>query len=280
MTSKSLATSIRHKLLEISIRNKISYPSLETSFLIERLVARFVTDEILSSSLVFKGGFVALKVYDSPRFTVDIDAIIYRSNIDTILDLTKASSQKDIGDDVWFAYEEQVDLVAQGEYGGIRQVYRAGIGERLKDIKRAQIINFDIGIGEPVTPEPRKLEISSLLNIEKNLSWLVYPLEMIVAEKIHAIFSHGQTNSRSKDIYDLSIFLPRADSKILLTALRKCFEFRNTILPTNFSSYLKDLDTRILEKDWTNSVSSIQNAPQFKECFEVILTELNRIELN
>lgn len=55
-----------------------------------------------------------------------------------------------------------MDLATQGEYGGIRHTYRAGIGELLKDIKRAQIINLDLGIGDPITPGPQKVEVKLL----------------------------------------------------------------------------------------------------------------------
>jgi hypothetical protein len=47
-----------------------------------------------------------------------------------------------------------VDLTTQGEYGGIRHIYRAGIVEILKNLKKAQVVHFDLGIGAPVTPGP------------------------------------------------------------------------------------------------------------------------------
>ena len=53
-----------------------------------------------------------------------------------------------MNDGVWFRFEGQIDLATQGEYGGIRHSYRAGIGEVLKNLKKAQVINFDLGIGD------------------------------------------------------------------------------------------------------------------------------------
>jgi predicted nucleotidyltransferase component of viral defense system len=278
MTNKSKGTAIRQKLLDVSIKLNIPYPNIETAFLIERLVARFVSDKRLAEHLVFKGGFVGLKVYGSPRYTVDLDAIIVNSVIEKILLTTKKRAQEDTGDGVWFHFENQIDLLAQGEYGGVRQVYRAGIGEKLKNTKKAQIINFDLGIGEPVTPSPKKLEITSLLHEAEDLSWFVYPVETIIAEKIHAIVSHGHANSRSKDIYDLSIFLPGADKEILMNALETCFNFRSTDLPVNISNILKELDTTILKKGWANAIASVSDAPGFDDSFETVVSFIKKYE--
>jgi len=76
------------------------------------------------------------------------------------------------GHGVWFKFEAQVDLQTQGEYGGFRQVFRAGIGPVLKNLKKAQIVNFDLGIGDPITPEPTKATTATLLSGE-DLSWSV-----------------------------------------------------------------------------------------------------------
>lgn len=66
MTSKSKGYSVRQKLIIQSKKLKVSYAHMETIFLIERLLARFVANKKLGSRLVFKGGFVGLKVYGSP----------------------------------------------------------------------------------------------------------------------------------------------------------------------------------------------------------------------
>jgi hypothetical protein len=106
--------------------------------LIERLVARLVADKKLCQHLVFKGGFVGLRVYGSPRYTIDLDALLVRANIDSTLERVKKRAEMDSGDSTWFRFESQTILTTQGEYGGIRQVYRVGIREILSNIKRAQ----------------------------------------------------------------------------------------------------------------------------------------------
>ena len=167
-----------------------------------------------------------------------------------------------------------VKAVTQGEYGGIRQVYRAGIGEVLKNLKKAQIIHFDLGIGDPITPAPRMLETPSLIAKNEDISWSVYPVETIIAEKLHSLITHGDMNSRSKDVYDLAVFLPKADKNSLIEAIKRCFEYRETELPKSIAGSLKNLNTTRLEKGWNSALASLSEAPKFKNTFEKLVQQI------
>jgi len=277
MTNAAKGTSITQKLLKLKDQLGVRYENLLTAFLIERLVARLIANETLRKSLVFKGGFVGMKIYDSPRYTIDLDALLLKSNIGQTLEQTKTAAESDLDDGVWFHYEEQIDLQTQGEYGGFRQVYRAGVGPKLKKLKKAQIINFDLGIGDPVVPGPSKT-ISGTLLSKEYLSWSVYPIETIIAEKLHALISLGAANSRSKDVFDLSIFLPKADPKSLALALEKTFSFRGTELPTNIAGAVSNLNTKALERGWKNAVSNIRDVEEFGICFSHVASLLVHIQ--
>ncbi len=220
---------------------------------------------------------MGLKVYESPRYTVVLDALSVKSNIEQTLEQVRKQAEHDLDDGVWFRFESQVDLATQGEYGGIRHVYRAGIGEVLKNIKKAQIINFDLGIGDPITPGPQTVEVNPLIGHEP-MSWSVYPIETICAEKLHALISHGDQNSRSKDVHDLAVFLPKTDPKTLKKAIKNCFEFRETEVPESFLKELKNLNTSRLQKGWSSAVASISYAITFEEAFTKLIDELKIIE--
>lgn len=68
--------------------------------MLERLVARLVADEILHRHLVFKGGFVGLRVYDSLRYTVDVDALVVKANVESTLERTREKAESDLEDGV------------------------------------------------------------------------------------------------------------------------------------------------------------------------------------
>ncbi len=278
MTTKAKGTSIRQKITDLSKKLGVPYQNLETVFMIERLVVRLVADKSLNAHLVFKGGFVGLRVYHSGRYTVDLDALLVKSHIGSTLALAKEKAEADMEDGVWFKFEEQVDLATQGEYGGVRQTYRAGIGEVLKNLKKAQVIHFDLGMGDPVTPGPQKIEVQPLLPMGEGLSWSVYPIETIIAEKLHALISHGNINSRSKDVHDLSVFLPKADASILSEALEKCFAFRETELPKSFSETIQSINTTSLQRGWISATATVPKEREFKEAFDSVVKQMAKLE--
>ena len=94
-------------------------------------------------------------------------------------------------------------------------------------------------MGDPITPGPQKVETPSLFPQNEDISWSVYPIETICAEKLHALLTHGDANSRSKDVHDLAVFLPKADAKTLGIAIKKCFEFRETNPPRKYLRKLR-----------------------------------------
>ncbi|MFN7903676.1 MAG: nucleotidyl transferase AbiEii/AbiGii toxin family protein [Pseudobdellovibrionaceae bacterium] len=278
MTTKAKGTSVRQKIIDLSSKLDVPFQNIQTAFLIERLVARLVANKKLSKLLVFKGGFVGLRVYNSERYTVDLDALLVKAHIDSTLAFTRKNAEVDLGDGVWFKFEDQTNLATQGEYGGVRQTYRAGIGEVLKNLSKAQTVHFDLGIGDPITPGPQKIEVRSLLPKGEDISWSVYPIETICAEKIHAIVAHGNINSRSKDVHDLSVFLPNANAAVLGEALKKCFDYRKTVMPENFSNTFKSIDTTSLQRGWLAATATVPNQRDFNDAFDGVVKTLAKLE--
>lgn len=278
MTSKAKGTSIRQRITDLAMKLDIPFQNIQTAFMIERLVARLVTNKNLAAHLVFKGGFVGLRVYNSERYTIDLDALLIKANIESTLTLTRKNAEVDLDDGVWFKFEDQLDLATQGEYGGVRQIYRAGIGEMLKNTNKAQIIHFDLGMGDPITPEPYKIEVPSMLPNGEEISWSVYPIETICAEKIHALIAHGNINSRSKDVHDLSVFLPKVDISILGEALKKCFTYRDTKMPESFSKSIKAIDTTSLRRGWLTATVTVPQERDFDEAFDAVVKALSKLE--
>jgi predicted nucleotidyltransferase component of viral defense system len=270
------AKSIAAKLSKLSKAQKIPYENFATAFLIERLLARLISSPQLTKSLVFKGGYVGLRVYNSTRYTMDLDAVLLKSDVKSTLKQAAKIIESDINDGTWFSLEEEIDLKAQGEYGGIRQIYRAGIGEPPKDLKRAQIINFDLGIGDPITPAPVRAEIQEMIG-DDSLSWQIYPVETIVAEILQTLIERGSENSRAKDVFDLYYYLPKADVKNLKDAIEKCFEYRGTEVPKDPSRFLAEIDRTLLKRGWNNALATLKSPPTFERAFDGIMDELKRI---
>ena len=275
MSTKARGTSNSRRLSNLAAKEAVPFRHLATAFLIERLVWRLTMEPKLTGKLVFKGGFVGLRVYDSSRYTIDLDALLRQANINSTLKIVQAAAEKDIDDGAWFCFDHQADLETQGEYGGVRQTYRAGFGEVPERIGRVQTINFDLGIGDPVDPVLAKT--SSILTGEE-LIWMIYPIEAIIAEKLLALIERGSLNSRSKDVFDLSFFLPTAHPQSLRQSVIKCFEHRHTELPKSLSENLRAIDTSILSRGWASAVASVKNAPDFDAAFSDLVLLLKRFD--
>jgi predicted nucleotidyltransferase component of viral defense system len=275
-TNKNLAISINKRLSNLSKQLDVPHKNILTEFLIERLLARIISDKELHDKIVFKGGYVCLRVYASERYTMDLDAVLQKGNLQKTIERVKNISAKDFNDGSWFIFEKQIDLETQGEYGGIRLIFRAGVGGVLKNINRAQIIQFDLGLGDPITPSPFKSSIKELLG-NNELSCLVYPVETTVAEKLHALVIRGSLNSRSKDIFDLWYLLPKCDSKILKKSLINTFKYRGDKLPGSISSSLKAIDTTTLSRGWHSATATIKTSKTFYAIYKELIEYCEKI---
>ena len=273
MSKNDQAKSISKRLSNLAKQQETGYRNIALAFYLERLLARVIADSSLKNKLVFKGGYVGLRVYESHRYTVDLDATLMKANIKSISKKITDAIESDLDDGTWFQLQEEQNLLTQGEYKGVRQIYRVGLGDQPKDISRAGVVHFDIGIDDATEPKPIKIETPSILDGD-SIGWFVYPIESIIAEKIHAFVSRDGDSSRSKDIYDLAFFLPKADGKLLQTALRACFKHRKTELPQSISKTMQSFDFQLTRLGWTKAISSINDAPTFEDCIDTILKEL------
>lgn len=266
--------TITEKLVAYGRERGLAYDRVLTLFLLERTAYRLTLDPILARTITFKGGYVAVRVYSSTRHTTDLDAIITGIDKDVAVEKIKQALTAEVNDGVWFTFEKTNSILTQGEYGGAQLVYRAGLGEPPPKLHRAQIIYIDLGIGDAVTPGPLKLETSFLIG-EGHLTWHVYPLETALAEKIHSLLSRATGNSRSKDVYDIFLFLPRASPEILSRAFEATFAYRKSPLPNPLAPALAAIDQTVLRIGWVNAVASIQGAPSFDEAFAAIVNQLS-----
>jgi Nucleotidyl transferase AbiEii toxin, Type IV TA system len=109
------------------------------------------------------------------------------------------------------------------EYDGLRIKIRARLGE--SDIA----IQVDVGFGNAIVPGPEEREYRTILG-DPPPRILAYPPESVVAEKMHAMVTLGERNSRYKDFYDLHAIAKGFpfERSTLVRAARATFERRGT----------------------------------------------------
>lgn len=267
------ASTIKTKLLEISREQQIPYDRALMLFLLERGVARLAIDSTLATHIVFKGGYVAVRAYGSQRYTTDIDASITGFGQTDAISAAKESLSQDLDDGVWFHFQSIAPIQGQTKYGGTRLVYRAGIGQPPEELSKARLIHIDLGIGDKIIPSPIDVKLEQMVGAG-SISWKVYPVETIIAEKLHCLVVLGAASSRSKDIFDILYFLPRASPQTLRRSLKATFDFRGDELPQSISDHLKDIDLTLLSRGWGSAVGYLKNTAKFHEAFEQMISFL------
>lgn len=82
-------------------------------------------------------------------------------------------------------------------------------------------MSMDISTGDVITPDARIHVFTDMLEPEKKIELLSYPIETVLAEKLETILSRGVENTRPRDFYDVYMLAASDyDKKIL----RKAFE--------------------------------------------------------
>lgn len=134
----------------------------------------------------------------------------------------------DTADEVDQLVFDTADITAEpirdgSEYDGLRIRIRARLGDS------AIPVQIDVGFGNAIVPGPEETEYRTILG-DPPPRILAYPRESVVAEKLNAMVTLGERNSRYKDFYDLHAMANafQFDKDTLVRAVRATFERRAT----------------------------------------------------
>ncbi|OWQ93198.1 hypothetical protein CDN99_01500 [Roseateles aquatilis] len=225
--SRNIAASVRDRLLNLAQRNDLNYSRVMTRFGLERLLYR-ISASPYASLFLLKGALLFSHWYhDRGRPTRDADFLALNPNDVCQLVAMFQEVCAIPGDDGVFFDPTSV----QGRDLGIAEkgVVRITL---VGDLNRARLtIQIDIGYGDPVSPGPESIAFPTLLEDLPAPRLLAYPKATVVAEKLHAIWSLGMSNTRLKDYYDLDMLLHDGDvdPAQLKEAIRLTFEKRRTL---------------------------------------------------
>lgn len=220
---------------------------------LERFIARIGQHPKLANHIVYKGGFVLFKTVETNRFTRDIDALAIGVSRDSLVDMITRASKLELNDGFWFGDLKVEDLNDQGPYGGFRFNCAFQIGNPPDDaakIKKLSRIHIDIGFGDALESVPPRQAMPNLIEETKSVSWSIYPLEYIFAEKMEALFSRGSANSRAKDIFDMCLIFSKCDLTKLKMAIADTFNNRKTELPNSFVKTGRAFDLSTMKNAW------------------------------
>ena len=220
------AESIRHRL-----RNVLRQRGEDVSLGLQRYASeRFLYRlgrSVHRERFVLKGATLFAIWGTTYRPTRDLDFTAYGdANVDSVLGaLRDVCNTPDDVDAVRFETDTiRTEPIRDGsEYPGIRVHILAQLGASRIPIR------LDLGFGNAIVPGPEEVEFRTLLG-DPAPRILAYPQESVVAEKLHAMVTLGEQNSRYKDFYDIytmaNAFL--FERTTLVAAVRATFERRAT----------------------------------------------------
>ncbi len=247
---------------------------------LERAVARLQYDNRLSQHLIFKGGFVLLKHYESQRLTRDADALAISISKDIFKEMASAALMHDLNDGLWYGDIHVYELGEQDKYGALRfdMAFQIGLPKPHK-IQKLSRIHIDIGFSDQLLTTCTEKIMKPLFSISEPISWRVYSMEQIISEKLQTLLQRGNENSRAKDIYDLIYLLPKCmDIKQLLLTIRHTFKNRQTPMPDSFFESVNKIDVlTTLEYAWPG-IKTAGTKPSFDDAWKTLLTYLKELD--
>jgi predicted nucleotidyltransferase component of viral defense system len=225
-----VATSIRARLANLAREKRIGFDTLLIRYVNERILFRLGQSKY-KSRFVLKGAMLQTIWLDDPfRPTRDIDLLAYGdSDPEKLHEIFIEILSVEADDGLVFALDTLLvePIRLEDEYGGLRLTAISKLaGAHIK-------IQIDFGFGDDVVPEILDIIYPSLLDLPPP-AIKAYPKETVVSEKLHAIVTLGQSNSRMKDFYDIWVMSHEMefDEAILAQAIYATFKRRQTAIPS------------------------------------------------
>ncbi len=110
------------------------------------------------------------------------------------------------------------------EYHGFRARMNVRLGSAVIHLQ------VDVGFGDAIVPAPEDVSYPTLLDAEPPRI-RAYPREAVLSEKLHAMVSHGEINSRYKDFFDVWLLSSRFEfaGERLAASIQATFTRRKSV---------------------------------------------------
>lgn len=236
------AASVRARLLRLHRESGGTFDFLLRRYAAERFLYR-LGESPYREQFVLKGGALLAVWGDAVyRPTRDIDFTGYGESTEpSVLGKIRRICQASVPDDgLVFDSESLVagPIRDDSEYDGLRIELRARLETAVIPMR------IDIGFGNHVAPAPEEVDYPTLIDLPSPRI-RAYPMEAVVAEKLHAMVTHGERNSRYKDFYDVFTLadLFAFSSRPLIDAIGGTFGQRGTPIEGTPSCLMPDFYT-------------------------------------
>jgi len=241
----NIAQSVRQRLLNLARQTGQDYNRLLVRYSLERILYRLSQSEH-ADRFILKGAMLfAVWSGQQYRSTQDLDLLGTGDNSPAGLeDVLREVCGVETGVPDGMAYAPETvaaEIIREDmQYEGVRLRVESRLGTA-----RIPLI-IDVGFGDAITPAPLEEEFPVLLDAPAPRI-RAYPRESVIAEKLEAMISLGEANSRMKDFADV-YFLSKHfdfDGPVLAEAIANTFARRETPIieaPAAFTEEFAGLD--------------------------------------
>lgn len=197
-TAKQLKDLIRNMSQKTGIEPHI----LNTKYMMERFLER-VSLSKYNERFILKGGMLVIAyVGIEARITMDIDTTVKgiptaMVNMDRII---TEISNIELEDNVKFRIKKISGIMEEAEYPGVRFSMDAMLDKTVIPMK------IDVSTGDAITPKEMCYSYKLMFE-DRTIPIMAYPIETVLAEKLHAVISKGTKGTRMRDFYDIHILL-------------------------------------------------------------------------
>ena len=272
--------AIKDRLRNLALEQKREFNNLLKQLYLERFLSRLAQSDF-ADHFVFKGGQLLSYYLKIGRETKDLDFLFQQFKMQSadIESIFKNICDVNIEDGFKTAFLsitplKQPHMMHHGFRIIIKIQYIKGT---LKDN-----LQIDLGIGDTVIS--KKLVIPLLMYdsepfFENKISLQVYPPEFIFAEKLTAILSKGQMNSRMKDFHDLILMIRQSDL-LKINQLKRAINqvFNHKKMEKKFSIEFDDSSYQRLEQYWKQHQLGLRKSIKelkLPDNFKSLVSELN-----
>lgn len=271
---KNVGASVQAKLKNLSKTVDLDVPSLLRRYVQERLLYRMsVSDE--ANNFVLKGGLL-MAAYNNgnlmrPTEDIDFSGVSPEGNVERLRTALLTVLALDVPDDgVEFIMDTMnIKKDRTGIVPGGKITMYAKVGTARVELK------IDVGFGNPVTPDVRMIEFPSLLDAGTPRPVMQsYPLETVIAEKLHAMAQFGDENTRLKDYYDIWMMtkLQEFDGDTISDAIETTFQHQERPIPEAFDGLSDNFIVENTSK-WKQFLSKLPGKPNYQ--FDEVVGTLN-----
>ena len=227
MAPTNLPASVEARLRSLALERGEDVAAIRSRYAIERLLYR-ISQSPHATRFVLKGSnLFAAWTGQMHRPTKDADFLAFGDpSIESIAQTIREVCRLAVVPDGLTFVEGSVEadrIKEDQEYEGVRVRLFCHLAKPAAQIR----VQLDFGFGDAV--QPVDADYPAMLDFPAP-RLRAYPREAVMAEKLHAVVTLGETNTRMKDFYDLWTMANQFDfdGPVLLAAVRATFDRRRT----------------------------------------------------